>query len=222
MELSYETLQAPATWIADNAVLAAFSSGRPTALVVDFGASGMRITPVVDGYALKGARVRTSRGGDRLDGMVATALADAGMSVKPWFDVQRNGANSDIDPVFTGTGNKKAAAAAKKGGKCSNSNTAAAAAGSSAVSAQLRNLHKLDLVRDIKRWMSFVPYMPVPAGSRDNFITNVIKLPAYELPDGTLIGHSDKMCTAAEKVRRYLHVLYVLYVMSSAFQGTTR
>jgi len=175
----FESLQAPAMWIADSAVLSAFSSGRPTALVVDFGASGTRITPVVDGYALRSARVRTSRGGDQLDALVAAALAAAGVSLKPWFEV--------------GSGCSGGQAAAKTG------------AGSSSgaelrVSAQLRRLHCLDIVRDAKCWMSFVPYMPVPAAGRDNFITNVIKLPPYELPDGTLIAHNDSLCTGAEQL----------------------
>jgi len=170
LQFCFEGLGAPAMWVADNAVLSAFSSGRPTALVVDFGASGTRVTPVVDGFALRTARVCTSRGGERLDTLVSAALAAAGVSVKPWFDV----------------------ASSASGGK------GGAGAGAAAVSAQLRQLHRWDEVRDAKHWMSFVPYMPVPSASRDHFITNVIKLPPYELPDGTLISHNDALCTGAE------------------------
>jgi actin-like protein 6A len=65
-ELCFESMEAPAVWIANNAVLSAFSSGKPTAMVIDFGASGTRVTPVVDGYALHKAQLKTRRGGDQL------------------------------------------------------------------------------------------------------------------------------------------------------------
>eukprot|EP00605_Chrysophyceae_sp_TOSAG23-4_P002666 GSChrysophyteH1.ASY1.ANO1.2942.1 assembled CDS len=165
LEFCFESMNIPASWIANNAVMAAFSSGRTTAAVIDVGASGTRIVPVVDGYALKKATVCTTRGGNALDNLVSKALAGAGIAVRPWFEVGKAGA---ITPAHC--------------------------------SSPLREMHCRDIVRDVKKWMSFVPYMPVPPEKRHSFITEVIKLPKYELPDGTLIGHSDELCTGAEEL----------------------
>jgi actin-related protein len=47
-------------------MLDAFLHGRQTELVVDIGASGCCVTPVVDGLLLKQAQRRNRRGGDWL------------------------------------------------------------------------------------------------------------------------------------------------------------
>jgi len=161
LELAFEKMDAPASWIASSAALAAFSSGRTTAMVVDVGASGTRVQPVVDGYALHKAEVRTTRGGNAHDALVDAALAAAGVEVRPWFEASSSSASSSC-------------------------------------AADLRSLHRADVVRDVKKWMSFVPYVPVPPASRHKFITDVIKLPPFELPDGTLVRHDDALCTGAE------------------------
>lgn len=66
VEIMYESLRAPATFIAPSPMLAAFGNGRQTALVVDIGANGTRVTPIVDGMVLQQAQRRTGRGGDYL------------------------------------------------------------------------------------------------------------------------------------------------------------
>ena len=52
-ELAFERLGPPALFLARNAMLSAFASGRPTALVVDFGGGSTSVSPVVDGYVLR-------------------------------------------------------------------------------------------------------------------------------------------------------------------------
>lgn len=52
-ELAFEGLQVPAFYIANRTVLSAFATGRPTALVVDVGASQLSAIPVVDGFVLR-------------------------------------------------------------------------------------------------------------------------------------------------------------------------
>ena len=47
-------------------------------------------------------------------------------------------------------------------------------------------MHVYDLIRDVKRWMSFVPYKPMEPTFRENFMDG-LTLPPYELPDGTMI-----------------------------------
>jgi actin-like protein 6A len=180
-EIVFETMDAPASWIAHNAVMSAFSSGRTTACVVDLGASGTRITPVVDGFTLNKSIMETSRGGDSIDTLVSAALANSGIAVQPWFAVSKK---NNIDESSKGKGKSKVKVKSNE----------------LKVSESLRAMHSRDVVRDVKKWMSFVPYMPVPTENRHKFITEVIKLPEYELPDGTMISHNDDICTGAEKL----------------------
>lgn len=63
-EVAFEGLGTPAFYLANRTVLSAFASGRPTALVVDVGASQASAMPVVDGFVLrKGIHTQPS-GGD--------------------------------------------------------------------------------------------------------------------------------------------------------------
>lgn len=50
-------------------------------LVLDIGASGVRISPVADGFVLKKSIISTSRGGDWLDKMVAEELNSKFVSI---------------------------------------------------------------------------------------------------------------------------------------------
>lgn len=63
-ELMFEKYRIPAIFICKNAVLAAFSTGRSSALVVDSGASHTTVTPVYDGYAITNASFTSPLGGD--------------------------------------------------------------------------------------------------------------------------------------------------------------
>jgi Actin and related proteins len=64
LEILHESLCAPATFIAPSPMLASFANGRQTSLVVDIGAGGTRVTPIVDGLILQQAQRRNGRGGD--------------------------------------------------------------------------------------------------------------------------------------------------------------
>eukprot|EP01035_Chromulina_nebulosa_P033603 gene33603-45002_t len=58
-----------------------------------------------------------------------------------------------------------------------------------------------DIVRDIKKWMSFIPYKPLPLRERQKYYDEVLTFPPpYELPDGTLLASSDELCTVPESV----------------------
>ena len=50
MECLFEELQVPATFLAKEAVLSCYASGRTSATVIDFGYSGTSVVPVFDGY----------------------------------------------------------------------------------------------------------------------------------------------------------------------------
>lgn len=73
--------------MANSAMLSAFSMGRVTCLVIDIGASGTKITPIVEGYELKRSSVYTTRGGNTLDDMLLQEIqARTGAPIKPWFE----------------------------------------------------------------------------------------------------------------------------------------
>ncbi|KVI11263.1 hypothetical protein Ccrd_010329, partial [Cynara cardunculus var. scolymus] len=52
-EIMFEKYQAPALFLAKNAVLTSFASGRATSLVVDSGGGSTTVAPVHDGYVLQ-------------------------------------------------------------------------------------------------------------------------------------------------------------------------
>ncbi|KAG8885179.1 NuA4 histone acetyltransferase subunit [Tulasnella sp. 331] len=52
-EIMFEQFNVPAFYIANNAVLSAFASGRGTALIVDIGKATASVTPVVEGFVLR-------------------------------------------------------------------------------------------------------------------------------------------------------------------------
>jgi len=47
-------------------------------------------------------------------------------------------------------------------------------------------VHSNDIVRDIKQWMSFIPYKPLDFNKRTEYYDEVLTFPpSFELPDGT-------------------------------------
>lgn len=63
-ELMFEKYNVPAFFLVKNAVLAAFSNGRATGIVVDSGATHTSAVPVQDGFVLTQAIVKSPLGGD--------------------------------------------------------------------------------------------------------------------------------------------------------------
>jgi hypothetical protein len=61
-----------------------------------------------------------------------------------------------------------------------------------------REMHIKDIVKDVKHWMSFIPYKPVEEMYRVGFMAG-LTIPPYELPDGTKINNNERICTAAER-----------------------
>ena len=80
-EMMMESMEASAMYLAPSPMLAAFSLGRQTALVVDVGAGGCRVTPIVDGIVLQNAQRRNGRGGDWLGHVTWKAMLE--QSIKP-------------------------------------------------------------------------------------------------------------------------------------------
>ncbi|KAI4347161.1 hypothetical protein L6164_007999 [Bauhinia variegata] len=88
-ELMFEKYNVPALFLAKNAVLTSFASGRATSLVVDCGGGSTIIAPVHDGYVLQKA-VATSRiGGEFLTDCLMKSLESKGIMIKPRYSFKR-------------------------------------------------------------------------------------------------------------------------------------
>ncbi|CAG8478613.1 12920_t:CDS:2 [Acaulospora morrowiae] len=94
-ELAFEKYQTLAFYVAKNPVLSAFAAGRPTAIVVDCGASSTSCVPVVDGYVLKKGIFRQPIGGDFLSEQILQQFQSSGIDVIPHYMIAKK---SLVDP----------------------------------------------------------------------------------------------------------------------------
>ncbi|XP_071901841.1 actin-related protein 4-like isoform X3 [Coffea arabica] len=90
-EIMFEKYQVPALFLAKNAVLTAFASGRATSLVVDSGISGgsTTVAPVHDGYVLQKAVATSPIGGEFLTDCLMKSLESKGLTIKPRYAFRR-------------------------------------------------------------------------------------------------------------------------------------
>lgn len=70
VELLFESLEVPATFLAKSVTLSCFANGRATGLVIDMGASRSTVVPVHEGYALDHAMYASPVAGDYLSAML--------------------------------------------------------------------------------------------------------------------------------------------------------
>ncbi|KAF2144716.1 uncharacterized protein K452DRAFT_356836 [Aplosporella prunicola CBS 121167] len=77
IEVAMEDWGAPAFYIAKNGVLAAFASGKPTALVIDVGAATTSITPVVDGMVIKKGVMKSPLAGNFISNQLRLTFAQS-------------------------------------------------------------------------------------------------------------------------------------------------
>lgn len=76
-EIALESWATPAFYLGRSGVMAAFGAGKPSALVIDFGASQLSVTPIHDGMVLKKGIMRSNIGGNFLSSQVRATLASA-------------------------------------------------------------------------------------------------------------------------------------------------
>ncbi|KAL6973551.1 Actin-related protein 4 [Sarracenia purpurea var. burkii] len=88
-ELMFEKYQVPALFLAKNAVLTSFASGRATSLVVDSGGGSTTIAPVHDGYVLQKAVQSSPIGGEFLTDCLMKSLESKGLTIKPRYSFKR-------------------------------------------------------------------------------------------------------------------------------------
>ncbi|CAL5374340.1 unnamed protein product [Camellia sinensis] len=88
-ELMFEKYKVPALFLAKNAVLTSFASGRATSLVVDSGGGSTTIAPVHDGYVLQKAVQSSPIGGEFLTDCLMKSLESKGLTVSHCFEILR-------------------------------------------------------------------------------------------------------------------------------------
>ncbi|GAA0147424.1 hypothetical protein Leryth_011964 [Lithospermum erythrorhizon] len=88
-EIMFEKYQVPALFLAKNAVLTSFASGRATSLVVDSGGGSTTITPVHDGFVLQKAVASSPIGGEFLTDCLIKSLEQKGITIKPRYSFKR-------------------------------------------------------------------------------------------------------------------------------------
>ncbi|RZB95175.1 Actin-related protein 4 [Glycine soja] len=82
-ELMFEKYKVPALFLAKNAVLTSFASGRATSLVVDSGGGSTTVVPVLDGYVLQKAVIASPIGGEFLTDCLMKSLEGKGITIRP-------------------------------------------------------------------------------------------------------------------------------------------
>jgi len=88
-EIFFEKYEVPALFIAKNAVLTSFASGRATALVLDSGGGVTAAVPVHDGYVLSKGIVKSSLAGNMLTDIYSKVLLEAKTSIQPSYSITK-------------------------------------------------------------------------------------------------------------------------------------
>ncbi|XP_020579051.1 actin-related protein 4 [Phalaenopsis equestris] len=106
-ELMFENYKVPALFVAKNAVLTSFASGRATSLVVDSGGGSTTVAPVQDGYVLQKGVATSPIGGEFLTECMMKSLESKGIIFKPRYSFKRkevrSGEFQTIDLDFPNT-----------------------------------------------------------------------------------------------------------------------
>ncbi|XP_020221948.1 actin-related protein 4 isoform X1 [Cajanus cajan] len=88
-ELMFEKYKVPALFLAKNAVLTSFASGRATSLVVDSGGGSTTVVPVLDGYVLQKAVITSPIGGEFLTDCLMKSLEGKGITIRPRYSFKK-------------------------------------------------------------------------------------------------------------------------------------
>lgn len=185
-------------YVCSNATLGSFSTGRPTGLVLDFGASQTRIVPVVDGYALNKATVTTIRAGNMFDELLARKIeSSSGLPVTPWHD--RSNHISYQVPTPTNNNNS---INPNTSPSTSYINKSSLSGMSMPHISSVRQMFIQDVIRDCKRTSCFIPYKPIAIthnNSPEIFMDSLV-VSQFELPDGTYVQPNYNLCTVPERM----------------------
>ena len=172
-EICFENFKIPGFFVAPNAVLSGISMCKPTALIIDIGASGTSISTIVDGYVLRKSRHSLPIGGYYMNMCINHVLNQLSLtnSIKPWFEL----------PTTTAT-----------------TTTTGASKSNVSYTNSYKLYHQTQIIQDLKHWMSIVPYTRLDVNQRSELVMYCLRIPPYILPDGVEVNQSDMLCTTAE------------------------
>uniref|UniRef100_A0A453NKJ9 Actin-related protein 4 n=1 Tax=Aegilops tauschii subsp. strangulata TaxID=200361 RepID=A0A453NKJ9_AEGTS len=88
-ELMFEKYKVPALFLAKNAVLTSFASGRATSLVVDCGGGSTVVSAVHDGYVLQKSAATSPIGGEFLTDCMMKSLESKGVVIRPKYSFKK-------------------------------------------------------------------------------------------------------------------------------------
>ena len=172
-EFMFEKFQIPAIYICKAPVLAAFSCGRSTAVILDSGHKQTIATPVHDGFALQKCIIKHDIGGAYLTQELLNHI--------------ENGKKVDVAPRFS----------FKK--KLYNNNGQEGfdvqRLDFSQVHPSYYNWCKEEIVRDVKEELLYVSEEPV-----DDRGLETIRSQTYELPDGQQLNFQGERVSLTEKL----------------------
>lgn len=101
-EVMFEKYKVPAYFLCKNAVLSAFANGRSTALVIDSGSTQTSCVPVVDGYVLQQAMIRTPLAGDLITVNCKSYFDELGVEIiPPYMIASKDVVKERASPVYT-------------------------------------------------------------------------------------------------------------------------
>ncbi|KAJ3385169.1 Actin-like protein 6B [Lobulomyces angularis] len=90
LEMAFETFNVPAFYLAQNAVLSAFSAGKSNALVIDSGGENTSVTPVYDGYVLRKGVQKQNLAGEFVSNQAALYLKqELGFDIIPQYQISK-------------------------------------------------------------------------------------------------------------------------------------
>lgn len=175
-EFMFEKFQIPAIYICKSPVLAAFSCGRSTAVILDSGHKQTIATPVHDGFALQKCIIKHDIGGNFLTQELLNHIESVRKTeVLPRFAFKKKLINSS-----SGTG--------QEGFDLTRLDT-------SNVHPSYHTWCKEEIVRDVKEEVLYVSEEPL-----DDRGLETIRSQTYELPDGQSLSFQGERVNLTEKL----------------------
>ena len=179
--------------------MASFSSGRPTSLVIDIGASGTRISPVVDGYNLSKGLIESTRGCHYMEELLRHELLTL-----ETHTYTTTATSTTSTSNYTSMFNKPNIKSPYTYSPLSSYTIHPFKVSHNS------DLFAHDIIRDIRKVMCFIPYKPISMTHNNPTIAfmDSILVNTYTLPDGTVVNPTYNLCAAPERA------LFPLYNIS--------